>query len=131
MQIVIVLILSVVSHRIGVMLFDFFSYGQVFGGFKLWVAQRIDYKIVNEFTKNRDEKTKSEMIVESIGLYDLLSNRKGGFLLSLLNCVFCTTVWVSLIIGLIGIVFINIPIYSIIIIPVLAYWMTEYKKIIE
>lgn len=122
-----ILILAFIGHRLGVMLFDFMGYGEIFGNVKLWIAKKVDDEVVGTFLENNRDSSKSEAQTNSFLMYDILANQKGfyAFLIALTDCKFCTTVWTSLFVALIGIVFYNVHMLAFILVPVIGYFFTE------
>jgi len=75
--------------------YDSFSYGEIFGDIKLWLARFTHPELVDEFIIN--SKTKSGTVNKSfaIELYDYVSQKNK--LVALLNCEYCLSIWVSII----------------------------------
>lgn len=122
-----ILICGFVGHRLGIMLFDFLGYGEIFGNIKLWIAKKVDPEAVRTFLENNKDLPKSEAQNNSFLLYDILSNYKGfyAFLIALTDCKFCTTVWTSLFTALVGILEFNIHPIALILVPIFGYFLTE------
>lgn len=122
-----ILILGFIGHRLGIMLFDFLSYGEIFGNVKLWIAKKVDPEVVWTFIENNRDLPKSEAQNNSFLLYDILSNYKGfyAFLIALTDCKFCTTVWTSLFTAIVGIVSFDIHVLALILVPIFGYFFTE------
>ncbi len=123
----VIIVFSFMAHRIAVMLYDFFSYGEIFGRIKLWIASKVNniqYKI---FIREIEHLTKSNAQEKSLYFYDALTNNKGfwAFVLSLIDCKFCLTIWISGFISLLLIIFLGMPLYILLFIPVFAYFLTE------
>jgi len=122
-----ILILGFIGHRLGIMLFDFLSYGEIFGNVKMWIAKKVDPEAVWTFIENNRDLPKSESQNNSFLLYDILSNYKGfyAFLIALTDCKFCTTVWTSLFTAIVGIVSFDIHVLALILVPIFGYFFTE------
>lgn len=106
------------ASRIAVMLYDFLSYGEIFGGFKLWIAGIYEPELTDIFKNAVKDLSKSQAQEESLIFYDNLAH--GNFLIGLLDCKFCLCIWTSIpfIIGS-GVSFESF------LIPIFAYLITE------
>ncbi len=126
-QILVSILLCFLGSRIGVMLCDFMSYKEIFGFFKEWVAEKVDKDIFADYIHDINDMGKLEAAIEMNVCYDLLSHRNGfySFLLRLLDCKFCLTIWASLFVSIIAVVFYGFRIELIFLTPIIGYFITE------
>lgn len=120
--------LAFLAHRIAVMVFDFFCYGEIFGEIKLWIAKHVDPV---EYEKNIDlirNSNKQEAFSRAVDMYSEICNNSGlfAFFLRLLDCRFCLSIWTSLILTLSTLLLYDgLRIELLILVPVFAYFLTE------
>ena len=151
MTICISILLGFLASRIAVMLCDFMEYKEVFWFVKLNIISNLkilieDEKfdqymslIVKEYPHLKDEKIidlnlffglnlpKSEMTDYANELCDVAENRNGfyGFLLRLISCNFCLSIWASFIISIIAVIFYHVGLETFVLTPIFAYLITE------
>lgn len=119
--------LGFIGSRIGVMAFDFMCYKEVFWFVKEYVLIKIIGTDYYDFIHENLLSTKSETAILIQEKCDQASNRFGfwPFVLCLLDCKFCLTVWASLIVGLFGVIMYNLGFESILIVVIVGYIITE------
>ena len=95
-----ILLISIVigftGSRIAVMLFDFMCYGGILWKVKFWIAEKQGFKMPD--MTNKPVTIGHEKLQEH---YDFISTK--SFIIGLLDCKYCMTVWTCAIIALIGI----------------------------
>ena len=89
-------IIGFTGSRIAVMLFDFMCYGGIFWRFKYWIAQRQGFKVPD--LRNKQISIGHQKLQS---FYDFASTQ--SFMIGLLDCKYCMTVWACAIISLIAI----------------------------
>lgn len=107
------------GSRIAVMLYDFMCYGGIFWKFKYWIAKDLlDYWMPDlvglNVTEGHDALQRR---------YDQLS--AVSFVIGLLDCKFCMTVWTSIIVAIIGFITFGCSGYIIMMSPIFGYLITE------
>ncbi len=112
--------LAFFASRIAVMLTDFLTYGEIFGGVKLWIAGKYDHIRVNDFIQDIEEMPISEAQNMADEMYDFIAAK--SFLIRLMNCKFCLTIWVAV---LMAAVWPCLPWMGVVIVPIIAYLITE------
>lgn len=127
LTILISILIGFFASRIAVMLCDFMSYKEIFSFIKEYVAEKIDKDIFADYIHEINDMGKLEAAVTMNICYDLLSHRNGfwSFLLRLLDCKFCLTIWVSLFAAIISILFYGMDYETIILVPIFGYFTTE------
>ena len=126
-DILLYLLFGFVGHRLGIMAHDFFDYGQIFGKIKFNIAKKINKTTVDVFERESKHLRKSEAIEKAYYMYDEVCNSEGfySFLLNLLNCKYCTTIWTSLFVAIIAITLYGFNPIALVLIPLIGYFLTE------
>lgn len=113
------------SRTISHMLIYAYSYGQFLSWLKIWVAKQIDPELVNSELQNIHTVSHGQERMPQI--YDILCDAKGfwAWVISIMDCVFCTGLWVSIIVALA--IFLTFGLHWMIIlaVPVLTFFFIE------
>lgn len=120
--------LAFIAHRIAVMVFDFFCYGEIFGEIKLWIAKHADPEEYEKRIDSIRKSNKQEAFSLAVDMYSEICNNRGlfAFFLRLLDCRFCLSIWTSLILTLSTLLMYDgLRIELLILVPVFAYFLTE------
>jgi len=95
--VIISLIIGFTGSRLAVMAFDFMCYGGIFWKFKYWIAIKQGFNV-----PDLTNKPVSVGHPKLQGFYDYASTK--SFIIGLLDCKYCMTVWFCGIIAIIGII---------------------------
>lgn len=114
------ILLAFFASRIAVMIYDFLSWGEIFGFVKLWIARKVDPMRVDAFLEDIAEMPKSEAQIMSLEMYDFIAAR--SFFVSLIDCKFCLTIWVAVILAA---AWPGLPWAGVVIVPIIGYLITE------
>lgn len=117
--------IAFVSRTVSHMLNYAFTYKQLLWKLKLLVALKIDRGLVLRHIIKVKRVSWGINIMEQ--LYDTLCNRSGGwaFLLRIMDCVFCTSMYVSLFFAGIAVLFFGVHFSALFFVPVLTFFMLE------
>lgn len=119
--IIIAFIVRIVSH----MIIYSFQYKQLLWNVKLYVARKIDNEFVEQTLKKIYRVTWGANILDQ--MYDDLCNRTGkwSFLLRIMDCVYCSGMYVSIVLTIISIFSIGLSPIALFFVPVLSFFFIE------
>ena len=107
-----------IGSRVAVMLFDFMCYGGILWKLKFWIAQRQGFKMPN--LKNKPISIGHQKLQ---GFYDFASTK--SFIIGLLDCKYCMTVWTSTFFAVIIIFAKEVPVVVLPFSVIFGYLITE------
>lgn len=119
--------LGFVASRLGVMVYDFMCYREIFGGVKFWIAKKVDPTLLYHFYKDTPNTPKTDAQDRMNEAYDLLSNKDGffAFLLRLTECNLCLTIWFSFLVSIPTVLLYDVNFEAIFLTPIFGYFITE------
>jgi hypothetical protein len=101
-----------------VMLFDFMCYCGIFWKLKYWIAQKQGFKMPD---LNNDAVSQGHQKLQEY--YDFISTK--SFIIGLLDCKYCMTVWACGIIAIIAIIGYGVSWFCLLYGIILGYLITE------
>lgn len=112
------LFVGFIGSRVACMLFDFFAYGKILWKVKYWIANKYGYALDN--LDDVGLKAGDEMLD---AFYDIVSAKV--FIIGLLNCPACITIWTTLAIALVSAAIYGVSWVFIILSIIYGYLITE------